>query len=129
MIMITDRRGVLTFVATTLLAAFVSTSCSSMRPVTAVSAPTAPREYLDIKPGDVVSVERTDGRRKKFRVKSADNDALIAEGGQRYARSEMRELKREHFSHAKTWSLVATALIVVGVLYSIGAAAGDVISF
>jgi hypothetical protein len=78
-----------------------------MRPVRAVSAPSAPKEFLDIKPGDRVSVEMTDGRRDSFKVQTVEGDVLISEGGQRYTRAEMRQLQHRRFSHIKTWSLVA----------------------
>ena len=94
-----------------------------MRPVRAVSAPSAPKEFLDIKPGDRISVEMTDGRRDHFQVQSVDGDALISERGQRYTRAEMLELKRKRFSHAKTWSLVGAGVFVAGfVLYGIAVA-------
>ncbi len=93
-----------------------------MRPVPAVSAPSAPKEFLDIKPGDRVSVELTDGRRDRFKVQSVENDALISDRGERYARAEMRELKRQRFSHAKTWSLVGASVFAVVVIYGIAVA-------
>ena len=120
--MVCRCRGVLRFVGFTLLVTTGATACTSMRPVAAVSAPSAPKEFLDIKPGDVVSVALTDGRRDRFKVKSVEDDALISERDQRYARAEMHELKRKRFSHAKTWSLVAAGVFTGFLLYGIAVA-------
>ena len=94
------------FIAIILLITMSTSSCTSMRPIPAASAPTAPKEYLDIKPGDRVAVEMVDGRREQFRVLRVDSDALVADNGDRYVRAEMRQLSRQRFSHVKTWSLV-----------------------
>jgi hypothetical protein len=101
-----------------------------MRPVRAVSAPSAPKEFLDIKPGDHVSVEMSDGRRDRFRVQSVEAGALIAEGGQRYTRAEMLQLKRKRFSHVKTWTLVGATVFAGFVLYGIAvvSAVDDILS-
>jgi len=109
-------------VGITLLVTLSATSCTSMRPLPAVSAPTAPKEFLDIKPGDRVSVELADGRRENFKVQSVEDDALISEHGQRYPRAEMLQLKRKRFSHAKTWSLVGASVFAVVVMYGIAVA-------
>jgi hypothetical protein len=90
-----------------------------MRPVPAVSAPSAPKDFLDIKRGDRVSVEMTDGRRDRFKVQSVEGDALISQTGQRYTRVEMLQLKRKRFSHVKTWSLVGAGVFAGFVWYEI----------
>lgn len=95
-----------------------------MRPVRAVSAPSAPKEFLDIKPGDRVSVEMTDGRRDSFQVQTVEGDVLISEGGQRYTRAEMRQLQHRRFSHIKTWSLVGAGVGAVFVFWGIAIASG-----
>ena len=94
------------FIAMILLVTVSTSSCTSMHPIRSASAPIAPKEYLEIKPGDRVAVEMADGRRARFRVQRVDSDALIADNGERYVRAEMRQLSRQRFSHAKTWSLV-----------------------
>ena len=114
--------NVLKSVGITLLVTLGTTSCTSMRPVPAVNAPSAPKEFLDIKPGDRVSIELTDGRREHFKVQSVEDDALVSERGQRYPRAEMVQLKRQRFSHAKTWSLVGASVFAVVVIYGIAAA-------
>jgi hypothetical protein len=114
--------GLLKFVGIVLLVTMCATSCTSMHPVRAVSAPSAPKEFLDIKAGDRVSVEMTDGRRHRFKVQSVESDALISEGGERYTRAEMLQLKRKRFSHAKTWSLVGAGVFGVLVMYGIAVA-------
>ena len=120
--MVSRCRSVLKFVGITLLVTLGATSCTSMRPVPAVSAPSAPKEFLDIKPGDRVSVELTDGRRDRFKVQRVEDDVLISERGERYARAEMLQLKHQRFSHAKTWSLVGASVVAVLVMYGIAVA-------
>jgi hypothetical protein len=93
-----------------------------MRPVRSVSAPSAPKEFLDIRPGDRVSVEMTDGRRDRFKVHNIEGDVLISQGGQRYTRAEMLQLKRQRFSHGKTWSLVGAGVFAVFTLYAVAVA-------
>jgi hypothetical protein len=114
--------GILKFVGIILLITMCTTSCTSMHPVHAVSAPFAPKEFLDIKPGDRVSVEMTDGRRDHFKVQSVEGDALTSQHGQRYARADMLKLERKRFSHVKTWSLVGTGVFAGFVLYGIAVA-------
>ena len=110
------------FIAMILLVTVSTSSCTSMRPIRAASAPTAPKEYLDIKPGDRVALEMADGRRARFRVQRVDSDALVADNGERYARAEMRQLSRQRFSHVKTWSLVGGVAFGLVVLWGIAVA-------
>jgi hypothetical protein len=89
-----------------------------MRELRAVDATIPPAAYTRIRPGDRVDVEMKDGRQERFRVKAADAVALDSPSGQRYARTEMSRLRRQGFSHAKTWPLVGAGafFLVVTVL-------------
>ena len=103
--------------------------CTSMRPIRGANAPTAPQAYRNISPGDHLWVEMRDGRRVQFRVQRADDQAIIAENGERYPRAEILTLKQRRFSHVKTWSLVGG--VGVGVVFVIAAlsaiVAGDLL--
>lgn len=107
---------------TTCLLAFTVSGCTALRPVQAIDAPAPPRTYLDIKVGDRVDVEMKDGRRERFRVASVDAEAVVSPSGQRYARTDMRRLERQRFSHARTWPLVAVGGFLV--LVALAGAAG-----
>jgi hypothetical protein len=88
-----------------------SAGCTAMKPVAGISSPVPPPAYGDIRVGDRVSVEMNDGRRESFRVEFLEGDAIVSPSGQRYPRKDMRRLERQHFSHAKTWPLVAGAVV------------------
>jgi hypothetical protein len=102
------------FIVTTLMITLVTAGCTSMRPIRGVNAPTPPSEYLKIGSGDRVAVEMTDGRRGRFSVQSVDSEAIVSHTGERYVRAEILQLRRQQFSHAKTWSLVSS--LVFGLL-------------
>lgn len=105
----------------------VASGCTAMKPVGGISSPVPPRAYGDIRVGDHVRVEMKDGRRENFRVERLEGDAIVSPSGQRYARMDMRRLERQRFSHAKTWSLVAGAVVSgVLVLAALVVAAGGV---
>lgn len=111
----------LRLVALLLLVTIGTSSCTSMRPIRAASAPTAPKEFLDIKPGDHVAVKMADGRAVRFKVQRVDEDGLVAENGDRYRRTEIQELRRRQFSHAKTWSLVGGVGFGLVLMFAIAA--------
>jgi hypothetical protein len=110
-------------VIATALAITLTAGCTSMRPVRAVDAPSPPKQYTDIKPGDGVALKMKDGRRVRFKVQSVDGEALVSQAGERYPRAEMIELEHQQFSHAKTWSLVVGGVVFgLVVLYGIALA-------
>ena len=107
-------------VVATALAITLTTGCTSMRPVRAIDAPSAPRQYTAIEAGDRVAVKMKDGRRARFKVQRVDGETLVSQTGERYPRAEMIELKHQQFSHAKTSSLVAGGVALgLVVLYGI----------
>ena len=106
------------FVALCLVMTIGTAGCTSMRPVRGINAPSAPQEFANIKPGDRVDVEMKDGRQERFQVQSINGDALVSPSGQRYARTEMVQLRRQQLSHAKTWPLVGVAVFFGAVLIS-----------
>ena len=108
-------------VATTLAILLTTSGCTSMRPVPAVDAPSAPTQYTVIEPGDRVAVVMKDGRRLRFTVRSVDGEALVSQTGERYPRAEMTQLRHRRFSHVKTWLLVGGVGFGLVVLYGIAA--------
>jgi uncharacterized lipoprotein YajG len=89
------------------VSATIASGCTSMRTITGVNAPAAPSSFGNIKPGDTVAVQMKDGRRDRFKVARIEGDVLVSSVGARYPRADLTELKQKHFSHAKTWVLIA----------------------
>jgi len=85
----------------------VSAGCHTMRPVTPLSGPAAPKAFAKIEVGDLVSLQLRDGTTHRFEVSQIEDGALVAESGRRYPLAEMVHLEHEAVDARRTTGLVA----------------------
>jgi hypothetical protein len=102
--------------------AVASSGCTTLRPISVVSAAGAPA--FSVRPGERVRVTVRDGRRVKFTVESGDAAVIVARSGARYELSDIVAMEREQFNGARTGFLVAGLLGGALLLY-IAAAVGN----
>jgi len=105
------------FVIYLVLIAFTA-GCTTMRSLPATDAQSLASQ---IEVGDKIEIVRNDLTEVSFKV-NAVSDEGISGNGVFVAYSDIRQVQVSQFSHAKTWSLIAGIVVVVGV---IAAAASD----
>ena len=105
------------FVIYLVLIAFTA-GCTTMRPLPATDAQSLASQ---IEVGDKIEIVRNDLTEVSFKV-NAVSDEGISGNGVFVAYSDIRQVQVSQFSTAKTWSLIAGIVVVVGV---IAAAASD----
>lgn len=85
----------------------VSAGCHTMRPVTPLTGPSAPKAFARIEVGDLVSLQLRDGTTHRFEVSQIEDQALVAESGRRYPLPEVVHLEHEAVDARRTTGLVA----------------------
>ena len=118
-----------TIAAILLVAVTLTTGCTTMKTVHPATAP-GPAATNQVKVGDTVIVQTHDRSSRRFVVQEITDDAIVARGGERIARSDIVSVQRKSFSTAKTVTLVAVLGVGVFVIYGLAvvSAADDLLS-
>ena len=99
------------FIIYLVLIAFTA-GCTTMRSLPATDAQSLASQ---IEVGDKIKIIRNDDTDVTFKVSALSNEGISGDG-MFVAYSDIRQVQVRQFSHAKTWSLIAGIVVVVGVI-------------
>jgi FtsP/CotA-like multicopper oxidase with cupredoxin domain len=82
----------------------------------AQTAPSQPPTW-QVKPGDTVRVTLANGLRVQFEVAAVEEDALVADNGNRHQNTDIRRVERSEFSSGRTTVAVIGGLLGALVIF------------